>query len=498
MKARSETGRIARARLLLAPLLVLASLPALAQMGPVTTQSLFFDQAATSGRGNYADLTAGAIYTDNVYLVPDGPGAPLALVGLLADTSREGPRLDWRLDSNIALVKYLKSQYSTQLFGYLDGEAHLKIVPGLFSWYARNSFQQVAITPYAPLTPDNLESVNYLTTGPRFTLQPTLRTTVTLDGIYSYMSTSSQSPSYVNLDNHRYGGDLNISRAFTSTTSAYLSGAYNKVEFKDTTLNDNFTQAVAFAGLSFQDARTVANLSAGYGKVRVTKLVTQQSVIGVIEHTEEQAPSGVMWDASLSRLISPTQRVTLRANQQITDLPNLFQLNYDQAVPSTVPIQIANAEPFTQRIYGASWRFEENRTALQFDLYDARYTYEKTPKNNRTSRAVSGLFARRLSPVLSWDIGASYWHDAFETSTLKTFNFLTSLRWQVGQRVSARFFYAHTTTSPNGYKENQIGIIAGYALQHVPTTGEAYGLRPVAPASSLQPTYLPSTVPPPQ
>src|SRR5580698_5810914 len=137
---------------------------AFAQTGPLTTQSLFFDQAAANRGGNYLGLQAGFFYTDNVFLERNGPGDELALLGLVGDAQRDGTRLDYKLDSDISLIKYLHEDFPTQPFGYLDGLAEFKIVPGLFSWTARDSYNDLIISPYLPVTPDNLEAINYLST----------------------------------------------------------------------------------------------------------------------------------------------------------------------------------------------------------------------------------------------------------------------------------------------------------------------------------------------
>ena len=64
----------------------LLSLPVAAQVsGPITTQSLFFDQAGSAHRGDYLEAQAGVVYTDNVNLVPDGGGGTIAMVGLVGD-----------------------------------------------------------------------------------------------------------------------------------------------------------------------------------------------------------------------------------------------------------------------------------------------------------------------------------------------------------------------------------------------------------------------------
>ena len=259
MNMRGNNGPRKYGHLALGMLLALATLPVAAQQGPITTQSLFFDDATNVHTGDYLDAQTGLIYSDNVGLVHDGPGDTLVMVGLIGDTKRENaPRFDYHVNSDIALVKYLSSSYQTQPFGYFDGNADLKILPGLFSWTARDSFNQVVINQLAPATPDNLESINYISTGPRLTFQPTLRTSIIIDGTYSYVYTSSKSPDYVNIDNHREGADAKIERAFTNNLTAYIAATYDKVQFTDTVENTDFDQKAGLFGFRFNDCAHAA------------------------------------------------------------------------------------------------------------------------------------------------------------------------------------------------------------------------------------------------
>jgi len=469
--------------------LSLAAAPAMAQIsGPITTQGLFFTQASLSAhRGNYAEIDAGLIYTDNVFLTQNATSDGLALLGLVADTAHEGPRLDYRLGSNISLVKYFSGDFQTRPFGYLDGELVFKIFPSFFDWRVRDTFNQWQLSTNGAPTPDNLEAINFFQTGPSFTWQPTLRTSLVLDGTYSWVKTSSVSPAYINIDNHRYGGDLTISRAFTSTTSAYIRGSYNDVKFVDTSLNNNFTQEQAEGGLSFSDTRTLANVTGGYAKVHETTNVVVDTVVGPRQEAKKESPSGTTWSVDLSRLISPNQRVSLRATQIITDAAGLFQYNLDQPVPASQSFQLTNGQPFTERDYGASWRFQENRTSLQVDLYSDQQKYTEQPTLDHKAQVVSALFSRQLSPVLTADLGGSYQRDnyAVNTSASHTINAILAVRWQLGQRLGLRFIYAHSTVSPNGYDNNQIGVIASYSM--IRRSSSVEPLQPVAPLSTQRP-----------
>ena len=483
MNRRRGMGPLARGHRALALLMALMALPADAQVGAISSQSLFFDQASNAHRGNYLEAEGGLIYTDNVDLTRGGSGDTLAMLGLLGNASEDRPHFDYRLASDIALVKYLHSSFQTQPFGYADGSADLKIVPGFFSWTGRETYNQAVLNPFLPVTPDNLENLNYVTTGPRLTLRPTLRTTITVDGTYSYLISSSKSPLYVNIDNHRYAGDITLSRAFTNTTGVYITASSQKVEFTDQVGNTNFRQDQARAGIRFADARTVLELSGGYTKLHEVVLTTVQTIRGPRQLRQNQVPSGANWQVQLSRLISPTQRLSLHAVKQVADAADLFRLNLDQPVVTTVPNRIVSGQPFTDREFGATWRLEANRTALELGVLDVSQRYRARPASDLDAKDVRALFARQLSPVLNWDIGATYEHAHYGFGgSLDTVNVLTSLRWRIGERVGLRFIYAYVTQTPYGYADNQVGVTASYAL----TARHAGSQAPEAPA--LQPT----------
>jgi hypothetical protein len=492
MRRGREAQSRARGRLGLGTLLTLIALPVYAQTGAISSQSLFFDQASNAGQANYLAAQVGLIYTDNVDLAPGGGGDTLAMLGLVGNTSSTRPYFDYRLASDIAVVKYLHSSFQTQPFGYLDGSGDLKIVPGLLSWTGRESYSQAVLNPFLPVTPDNLENINYVSTGPRLTLQPTLRTTITVDGSYGYVITGSKSPLYVDIDNHRYGGDIRLSRAFTNTTSVYITGSTEKVEFTDQVDNSNFKQDEARAGMTFADARTVLDVSGGYTRLHLSAFTSVLVGRTIREVAEEQTPSGADWAVNLSRVITPTQRLSLHAVKQVADASNLFRLNVDQPVPTTVFDRIVNGQPFTDRQYGATWRLQALRSSLQIDvLYDSQ-RYRATPTSNVDVRDVSALFARQLGPRLNWDIGAAYEHDDYAFGTTHTVNAITSVRWSVSRHIVLRFLYAHSTLSPNGYKDNQVGVTASYALTRSSTAGleepAAPPLQPTSPMSA-QPRY---------
>jgi hypothetical protein len=496
-------GPCPRCRGALALWLTLATAPATAQQTLLTGQSLL-SQSASNYPGNHLAADGGVIYTDNVQRTEGGSSQTLLLLGLTGDISQQGTRLDYRLASNLAVLKYLEGAYPRGPTGYLDGAVFLKIVPSFFTWIARETYTQVQIDPYAPVTPDNVENVNYITTGPRFTMRPTLRTSVTLDALYSYLTTSSSSPVYINLDNHRYGGDLTIDRAFSEAASLYIKGQYQKVDFKDQLSNYNYSLGSASAGYKLSNGRTDLDLSGGYSQVRVYDVLTSvESIVGTRETRQTETFDTPIWRLDLSRLITPRQRLALVTSQQYTDALAAFRLGFDQAVPTIAPQRLASGEVFKQRQFGLNWRFQGSRTSLDVGVSKYQQRYVLTTSNDYNAKLANALLNRQLSPVLSWDIGATYQQEeqvgnpsgtggtpTVSGQSAKVFSVLTDLRWQVGERLALRFIYAHSSQS-GVYRDNQIGLTASWALigGQPPATQAFPALTPVAPGSTQSPYH---------
>lgn len=479
--------------------LALVTVPAAAQVGLLNGQTLLA-QSASNYAGNHLAADGGFIFTDNVNRTASGSSQMLLLLGLSGDVSREGTRLDYRLASNLALLKYLGGAYSTQPTGFLDGTVFFKVVPGFFSWNARETYVQLQINPFAPVTPDNVENVNYFTTGPRFTMRPTLRTSVTIDALYSYLTSSSQSSQYVNIDNQRYGGDLRIDRAFSEAASLYIKGNYDKVDFKDQVINNNFSLGAASGGYRLSNGRTSLDISGGYSKLHVYDvLIVSEGPFGSRESRQDEEFETPVWGLDLSRLITPSQRVALHASQQFSDPAQAFRLGFEQSVPTVPPPRLATGEAFKQRSYALTWLFQASRTSFGASLSEYQERYVVTTGNDRNVKLADLQLNRRLNPVLSLDIVLSYQNQeqvgagpttggqTVSGQSSKSYGAVTDLRWQVGERLSLRFIYAHSRQT-GVYSDNQIGITASYSLIGAQPTGEAYpGLAPVSRLSTQSP-----------
>jgi len=315
--------------------------------------------------------------------------------------------------------------------------------------------------------------------------------------------TSSSSPQYVNLDNHRYEGKLNIERAFSEAAKLYVKADYAKIDFKDQVENNNYALGSAWAGYRLSSGRTELDISGGYSRVRVYDVLVEAAGAGSRETRETQTFDTPTWKLEVSRLITPNQRLALLASQEFTDGAAAFRAGFDQAVPFTAPQRDAIGEAFKQRRFALNWTLQGPRTSLEAGVAGYQERYVLSTFNDRNVKLANVLLTRQLSPVLTWDISVSYQDtqqvgapssaggtQSVAGQSAKLYGAMTDLRWQLGERLALRFLYAHSIQH-DVYRDNQIGVTVSWALlgAQAPVTQAFPALTPISPASTQSPYH---------
>jgi len=117
-------------------------------------------------------VDAGVAESDNVTLVSTGKvSQTMAVADADFDFKQQSRRLDVDAKGNFTYLDYLQGAYSSQLIGRFDGLAHLALIPERLVWVLQDDFGQAALDAFTPVTPNNLENVNYVSTGPDVALR---------------------------------------------------------------------------------------------------------------------------------------------------------------------------------------------------------------------------------------------------------------------------------------------------------------------------------------
>src|SRR5512139_2041137 len=184
-------------------------------------------QQAEAQPGLNYTLRGGLGYSDNLGR-SDGGGTESAFYSL-------GGTLDWRqtegrvtgnATADLDWMDYFESGYDSQVWGNLNANVAYQMIPDRLVWVVEDNFGQGASDPFASMSPNNSENINYFSTGPDLTFRFGGASGATLGARYSN-AWYEDSPN----DNNRYSGNLQLFRELSAQSRVYLQGNYEDVQF---------------------------------------------------------------------------------------------------------------------------------------------------------------------------------------------------------------------------------------------------------------------------
>jgi hypothetical protein len=439
---------------------------AFAQVGGTTAQDAGAGagtralQLQGQGQGetaNSVELNLGLMHSDNIRRMADNDKASdtVATVGFTADTVRDGSRVDYRLLADMAWAEYLENSYKSQPFGALDGNLQLAIVPSRFFWDFRDSYSQVTLDPLTAATPDNIESFNYLTTGPRAEFAFGSSMLLSVYGTYSDVHYMARNANTADSDSNRYTGGLTLRHLVSEGTSTYLALTSQKVEFDDVTIVGDYKREEAYVGYHLEGSRTFADLSVGANRLDRTGGTSQSGFLGRME---------------LARKVSPSSTVSFQATQQIADSVDMFRSGFDRPNGLAGLQEYATNDPFRERLFGVSWNYQRPRTSFTLSGTVTQDRYENQKELDRSSRGLGASITRRLNPLFDLGVSLLYQRDDFDNIAVenKQFDSTAALAWHAGRQLDVSFQYTHAKRDSTGqgveYTENRIGATFAYSL----------------------------------
>jgi hypothetical protein len=356
------------------------------------------------GAPGYVDLKVGLAYTTNAYLTPGNPvGDGIALAGLDIDYVHQGAKLDFDALGNIDRLEYLKRSFPGSFYGHFNGSAVWGHPTDWFQWLLSDSFGEAMVDPLAAPTPVNLQTVNYVTTGPTVNFNFGTPNRLTLFGLYS-RTTFQSSP----FDSQSYEGGASFRHALSAVSSLSLQATSLRTEFLDPAELASFPGAAAG-----YDTRTA---SLGY----TTKLERTQFAATAGYNTVDyggKVHGAPLASLQLSRQVSPFSSLFLTGQTGYSTLGGSLQ-SPTGALPAagaqaTLATGIgaaagtAAAAPFKQTAGSLGWTFQRARTTvtLMGTASEQRYVQQQT--FDQTAETASASWRRELGPNFSAQLQAS-------------------------------------------------------------------------------------------
>lgn len=409
----------------------------------------------------YLDLNAGVAYTDNALLTPgDKMSTGIGSAGFDVDYSHTGSNFAVSALGDVDWLQYFDHAYPGNAYGNFNGTAVYGHTTDLFQWLVQETYDDGTANPLAAPTLNELQSVNYFTTGPYLNLNFTSTERLSFYGLYSNMAYQKSPDGFQSYDG---GAVLGHQLAATSSLSLQVDSAQN--DFNDAGVASNYDMRTAQVIYATQLARTHASAAAGY-------------TVQDFEGPQTGAPYLAL---DLSRKLTPSQTLSLDAHDRYMTYGEA--LRSDLGAPMTAALLTpgflgaTTAAPLKDHLARLGWNYLRGRTAFSLSGSIEQELYVQQTLYDGHIAAVSASAQRQVRPTLWLNLQASRYRETYDnvvgnvTSTIVNLSLTKQFR-----KIGFSLFVQRThqiSTAPGAdiiglgggsYDEDRIGLNVTYDL----------------------------------
>ena len=411
-------------------------------------------------------VDAGIGESDNVTLVAtDKISQTIATADVDFAVKEQSRLLDVTAKGDFSYFDYLQNAYSSQLLGRFDGIGNVTLVPERLIWVVRDDFGQAALDPFTPVTPTNLEDINYFSTGPDLTMRFGGINFIDVSARYARAQYET-SP----FNSNRLLGSVAVGRDMSAGSTVSLNADTERVMFENTVLNTDFDRTSVFGRYELHGARTdfVGDLGA--------TMINQAGV----------STSGALAKVQLSRKVSSAAKLILSAGRDLTDGAASFSTQQAGAsgINLTTPAALTS-DSYTRTYASAGWQYVRHRTTLALTAGWEKDTYASQPSLDVTRPGAEFNIERQLTHAFSARlVGRWYKTDyphAVVAAAVGSSNFEdgmvgAALTWRHGRGLEIRMRYDHdshvVSSGSGGFGENRVFLTIGYRPRLTPELQE--------------------------
>ena len=399
---------------------------------------------------SFAEARTSLLRSDNMRRTNSGKvGDTMASAGVGLDVRRTGPKLSLAALADLDWVEFLDNTYDGQALGYLDASASWGAQTDRLQWMAEDTFGQTRSNTFANATPDNLENINYFTTGPNLNLRLGTTNTLSLQGRYSKTSYE-----VANFDSERLLGGVALTHALGLTSSVGVNVETESNKFDDLGALRDYDTDRAYLTVDIRGARTGLRSEVGYTKLR-----------GPVDDS-----GSVYVDITADRRMGAFSSIFVKLRQQF--LSSADALRMDIADGSTLGSgsTLTTADAFKDRFVQAGWTLDAARTNITVSTSYGKEEYDLRSDFDRNRSGVEAVFRRRLRPTLTLGVSARYDREKFVNVAAKydEAQFKAELSQTFGRHVGMAISVERYDRSGSqlfaDYTENRIGVGITYAF----------------------------------
>jgi hypothetical protein len=431
--------------------------------------------------------------TDNVFLSSNNKvNQTIATADADFAVNQESRLFDVRAVGAFTDLNYLEGAYGNELIGRFDGQAQYALIPERLTWVLRDDFSQATIDAFTPVTPNNRQNINYVTTGPNLYLRlggtGFLNATARFGDAYYQTSPFDSTRGLVTL-----GSGLQLS----ARSSVSLNGGAERVLFKNTAINNDFDRYSVFGRYEAHGARTDIGVDLGGSRVEqrgdgtgvtpitepgglVTTTTGPQTVAPVTPLTSSASPHDTdttepLVRLALTRTLSPSSKLTFAGGRELTDAASSFTTQ-----GGTVNLINFAPTPLTSDVYtstygSGAWQYMRNRTSLTVTGRWERDRYPGAAQFDLTDEGVDINVQRKLTSQFTAQLIGRWYKADYPYATVATNlgspendtkQVGAMVSWRRGRWLEVRLRFDHTSYSvpqgTSGYGQNTVFLTAGY------------------------------------
>jgi hypothetical protein len=363
------------------------------------------------------EVSTGIGHSDNISRVDEGAiDETLASAGLMVDWEERTRHISGDALINLSYVEYLDDTYDAEVLGTATGNVDFGIVPERFHWLVEDTFGQARTDPFAPVTPDNRENINYFSTGPELRLRFGQAMTANLYGRYSD-TTYEDSP----LDAERVAVGLALGRDLSERSNVALNLSADESTFDEASAR-GFQRRAAFASYELgSGGRTTVNAELGYSW---------------LEMDGEDEEGGLLVDLAVTRQLTASSSLSVSAGKNFSDAGESLGSSAGGGMTEIT----ASADPFESTEAAVDWQFTRRRTSIGLGVAFEERSYETQSQFDSKSIYYRANFARQLRSTLRFETHATLVNEEFENGVgTDTFSVEALLDWRFGRHVGLQF-----------------------------------------------------------
>lgn len=393
-------------------------------------------------------VDAGASHTDNATLADtNAKSDTLTSLGATVAYNEQGRRFQASLNGTGNYIRYLDDTYDPDFQSHLTGVLVGGIIPEKFLWTAEDTYGQIAVNQFEPVTPDNRQNINTFTTGPDLIARLDAQSELQFSG--RYIDTRYEESNQVNAD--RLKGSLTFRRHVSDTTFWGVVASDQRIKY-DAPGDPSYTQPEIYG--TWQSAGSRQTLALDVGANRVD--------------TDTGTFTRPLIHASWNRTLATSWKMNVDLRSEYQNTADQFLVQGPVNNPATAQLGIAEA-PAAAYDGDLSFAYQRPRTRFSIGGGYSRLNYVVANGLNQSSWYGTFEIRRRHTPriegFIDYRLDKRTYEDDPARDDLRQ-RAEVGLDWRLGKSVylTAAYQYNHSTSDSvvNRYTANMAYLMFSF------------------------------------